>query len=625
MKQKKILIVTRNLPPLVGGMERLNWHIADELSHDHDIILLSHKDAEEKAPKNCDFFGVKLNPLPVFLTLAFIKTLFICLSSKPDLLLAGSGLTAPIVVFWAKVFRKKSMIYIHGLDINNSSQIYQFLWLPFIRQADQIIANSTPTKNLAIQRKIDEKKIQIIHPGVSYPPLSKNQEIIISLINQFKLENKKILLSIGRLTERKGILEFVEKCLPNIIQSNPNCILVIVGNTANDALNNKFQTKDQILQIAEKNNVAEHIIFSGSVSDEQLSQLYYLADAHIFPVKHISDDPEGFGMVAIEAAAHGIPTVAFATGGIVDAVSNHKSGFLIQNEDYEHFSEMTKSILKNKLPSSTCQDFAMNFSWQNMKIKFSNAINTMLEINSINERKAHAVLDLPSRKFKAQKIESLLYLNQFEREEPINMLEIGCGSGGISHYFATHKKYNFQVTAVDINDNRLIKDDYAFIHVNSTKLPFDNDYFDIIISNHVIEHVGDMSAQKDHLKEIFRVCKNNGKVYLAAPNRWMINEPHYNLLFLSWLPKSWRTPYLKFTRKGDFYDCEPPSLKTLEHLIKGEKFNFENVSVEATFLFLKMEKQSSLIYKIIKIMPQFLLNILKPIIPTLIYILGVQK
>ena len=39
-----------------------------------------------------------------------------------------------------------------------------------------------------------------------------------------------------------------------------------------------------------------------------------MTDIHIFPVCHISDDPEGFGMVAIEAAAHGAPTVAFATG-----------------------------------------------------------------------------------------------------------------------------------------------------------------------------------------------------------------------------------------------------------------------------------------------------------------------
>lgn len=32
MSQQRVLIITRNLPPLVGGMERLNWHMADELS-----------------------------------------------------------------------------------------------------------------------------------------------------------------------------------------------------------------------------------------------------------------------------------------------------------------------------------------------------------------------------------------------------------------------------------------------------------------------------------------------------------------------------------------------------------------------------------------------------------------
>jgi hypothetical protein len=40
--KKKILFITRNLPPLIGGMERLNWHIIDELSKDYDVLLISH-------------------------------------------------------------------------------------------------------------------------------------------------------------------------------------------------------------------------------------------------------------------------------------------------------------------------------------------------------------------------------------------------------------------------------------------------------------------------------------------------------------------------------------------------------------------------------------------------------
>ena len=162
MNKKRILLVTRNHPPLIGGMERLNWHIADELSHDHEIILLSHYDAKKLAPKNCKFIGVPLNPLPIFLIFAFFKTLFICLIQKPDILFAGSGLTAPIVVFWAKTFRKKSLVYIHGLDIATNHPIYNAIWIPFIRHSDQIIANSTPTLEICKSKKIPNHKITMI-------------------------------------------------------------------------------------------------------------------------------------------------------------------------------------------------------------------------------------------------------------------------------------------------------------------------------------------------------------------------------------------------------------------------------------------------------------------------------
>jgi len=376
MNKKKILIVTRNLPPLIGGMERLNWHIADELSHDHDVIVLSHTTAKQQAPQQCQFFGVRLNPLPVFLILAFFKTFIICISKKPDILFAGSGLTAPITVFWAKIFRKKSVIYVHGLDINNNSQIYQKLWLPFIRQADQIIANSIPTKNLAIKNRIKESKIEIIHPGVSFPPPSKNLNLIKNLKNKFDLHHKKVLLSVGRLTERKGILEFVQNCLPSIVNIEPNTRLVIIGDTAINALNNKFQTQNEILEIAEQYNVKENIVFTGGIKDEELSQFYSLADVHVFPIKHIPDDPEGFGMVAIEAAAHGTPTVAFATGGIIDAIENSVSGYLIECNNYKKLTEYTINILQNDfIIENKCKAFASQFSWYNFGKRINSIIN----------------------------------------------------------------------------------------------------------------------------------------------------------------------------------------------------------------------------------------------------------
>lgn len=370
MTQKKILIVTRNLPPLIGGMERLNWHIADELSHDHEVLLLSHTEAKHKAPELCDFFGIRLNPLPLFLILAFFRTFLICIKHKPDILFAGSGLTAPIVVFWAKIFRKKSLVYIHGLDIATNHWLYNLLWVPFIRNASKVIANSSPTYEICLKKGVLESKICIIHPGVSYPPLAKNEQLISTIKEKYKLYDKKILISVGRLTQRKGLNEFVDLSLPQIIQAQPNTLLIVIGDTPSQSLNKNLQSKELILNTAEKHGITNNIMFVGNISDDQiLSSWYYLADLHVFPVKHIPDDPEGFGMVAIEAAAHGTPTVAFATGGIIDAIKNGETGMLIPIKDYRGFSNATIRLLEisNKTSKIKYQGFAEKFSWQNFK------------------------------------------------------------------------------------------------------------------------------------------------------------------------------------------------------------------------------------------------------------------
>lgn len=375
MTTKKILIITRNLPPLVGGMERLNWHIADELSQKNDVFILSHIKAKHLSPAQCSFYGVPLNPLPLFLIFAFFKAFFICLIQKPDVIFAGSGLTAPIVIFLAKIFRKKSIVYIHGLDIATNHPIYNYIWIPMIRMADKVIANSTPTLDICIRKGIPDNKLSIIHPGVTFPPIKKNQELINSIKNQYNLHNKKILISVGRLTERKGMREFVDLSLPKIIQTCPDTVLVIIGDTPTHSLNKNLQSKDSIISMGKKYSIQKNILFVGNISDDSLlATWYYLADIHVFPVKHIPEDPEGFGMVAIEAAAHGTPTIAFATGGVVNAIKDNESGILIAPGNYKDFNSAVINELTNpvNITPLKCQEFSKKFSWQNLGKRLNN-------------------------------------------------------------------------------------------------------------------------------------------------------------------------------------------------------------------------------------------------------------
>lgn len=367
MSKQRILIITRNLPPLVGGMERLNWHIADELSKYAEVKVIGPKGAAAIKPNNVELLEAPLKPLGLFLLISSLRALWLAIRWKPDVILAGSGLTAPIVWFASKLCGAKSAVYLHGFDITVSNKLYQTMWAPTFKKMNHIIVNSTPTEQLALNAGVPESKISIVYPGVKLPTAPQLQEKIEAFKQKHQLVGKKILLSVGRLTTRKGLKEFVAQALPKIVKTEPNTVLLVVGEAPKNSLGASIQTQGEILQAAQKNGLEKHIKFLGVITDKvELATVYEAADVHVFPVRHIIDDPEGFGMVAIEAAAHGLPTVAFATGGVVDAVAQGLSGHLVSAGDYEKLAQIAMQVLAIDSAASwqaSSRVFAAQFSW----------------------------------------------------------------------------------------------------------------------------------------------------------------------------------------------------------------------------------------------------------------------
>ncbi|SFM20590.1 glycosyltransferase family 4 protein [Halopseudomonas yangmingensis] len=363
-KPRRILLITRNLPPLVGGMERLNWHMADELAKYSEVRVIGPRGAKAIKPEKVALTEAPLRPLPLFLLVSMLKALWLALSWRPDVVLAGSGLTAPLAWLSARLCGAKAVVYLHGFDITVRSKLYQNLWVPFFKRMDRVIVNSTPTKGLTFVAGVPERKIAIVYPGVSLPEAPQPAESINAFKEQHGLTGKKILLSVGRLTTRKGLREFVEKSLPAIVQAEPNAILLVVGDAPKDSLGAGIQTVESIQQQAEKSGVANNIRFLGVITDQTLlATVYEAADVHVFPVRHIPDDPEGFGMVAIEAAAHGLPTVAFATGGVVDAVSCGVSGYLVSKKNYTQLGQCVLRLIREPEEKIKIQGFANRFAW----------------------------------------------------------------------------------------------------------------------------------------------------------------------------------------------------------------------------------------------------------------------
>ena len=379
-KRQKILIITRNLPPLVGGMERLNWHMADELSKYADVRVIGPSGSAAQKPDNVHISEAPLKPLPLFLITAFIKGLWTALRWRPDTILAGSGLTAPIAWILGKLAGAKSAAYLHGFDITVDHAIYRRLWRPTFKRLDHVIVNSTPTRQLALAAGVNEAQLSIVFPGVSIPEAPQPAERITEFREKHSLTGKKILLSVGRLTTRKGLREFVELSLPAVVNTEPDAMLVVVGEAPRNSLGAGIQTVQSIQAAAAKAGVGANVIFLGVITDPtELATAYEAADVHVFPVRHIPDDPEGFGMVAIEAAAHGLPTVAFETGGVIDAVANGQSGRLATTGNYQQLSEQIIASLKSRCQPDACRVFARQLEWA----AFGKHVSTALHATSL--------------------------------------------------------------------------------------------------------------------------------------------------------------------------------------------------------------------------------------------------
>ncbi len=241
-------------------------------------------------------------------------------------------------------------------------------------------------------------------------------------------------------------------------------------------------------------------------------------------------------------------------------------------------------------------------------------------MNAAFMRSPHAALDLAGRLPKAEKIALLLALRPASGQR-LRLLEIGTGSGAIAHYFATRAGFDCDVDAVDVVDQRKVVDGYRFRTVSGIELPFADASFDAVISNHVIEHVGDHDDQRAHLREIARVLKPAGVAYLATPNRWQLVEPHYRLAFLSWLPRSWRNGYLRLRGGGDYYDCEPLTMPELESMLRASGLGYANVCWDAIRAMSATEARRSVAVVLASRIPHVLAQPLRRFSPTHVYLL----
>lgn len=370
-RRSRILLVTRNLPPLRGGMERLVHHCYLELSRAFDMAVFGPRGAEAYLDPRTPARTMTLKPLPRFLAECTWQCLSRARGYAPDLVFSGSGLTALPALIAARRSGVPVVSYLHGLDVVADHPVYRSLFLPALRHCDGYVANSSHTAELAVAAGMPRDRIRVLNPGVE-TGADPDASDVSAFRRASGAAGRPVLLSVGRLTARKGLVEFVRDCLPAIVARIPDALLLVIGAEANDAAAGPAAgMAGRIEQAAADAGVREHVRLLGDVPDATLAAAYRAADVLVFPVIERPRDVEGFGMVAIEAAARGTPTVAYAVGGVPDAVREGVSGRLVAPGDHAVMTEAIVATLRapDRFDRTAMQAFAEGFSWPRFGVR----------------------------------------------------------------------------------------------------------------------------------------------------------------------------------------------------------------------------------------------------------------
>lgn len=228
------------------------------------------------------------------------------------------------------------------------------------------------------------------------------------------------------------------------------------------------------------------------------------------------------------------------------------------------------------------------------------------------------MLDEPGRRRKAAKIVAVLR-HFLGREDlgGLRLLDIGCSTGFIAEEMA---KAGADVVGIDIDEPGLAKArerfgaTVEFVRCSADQIPVPSKSVDIVLFNHIYEHVPDADAV---MKEIRRVLKDTGVVYLGLGNRLGVIEPHYRLPFLSWLPKPAADRYVRAIGRADsYYETfrTRPSLRRMCAGLHVWDYTYSVLTSSASFA------AEDLVPRRLRSAPLALWRGLSPIIPTFIWV-----
>lgn len=341
----------------------MNYNLSHEISKSNNLTLIALRRSQYL--------------LPLWLPYCLIKSIWILLTQKIDLIHLGDGLISPLGVILKIFFSVPVTVTVHGKDIVWNFPLYQTIVPRCLGRLDHIICVSTQTEEECIKRGIRRDKISVINNGVdpSEYYLADDKQNIKNKIMDLQgmhVDNKKILLSIGRFIERKGFHWFIENVLPGLILKRPDIIYLLAGD---GPFHNEIKNAIQIAKLT------DNVRLMGKTNQEDLISLYNASDLFVMPNIPIEGDIEGFGLVALEASSCGLYIVASNIEGIKDAVKTGKNGVQVPPLDVELFEEAILAELDgDSLKRRTdIREFVIkNFSWNKVADEYTKLFKALI-------------------------------------------------------------------------------------------------------------------------------------------------------------------------------------------------------------------------------------------------------
>ena len=365
---RDVLIVSSTFPPVIGGSSvvysQLCSNAPDRIvglgpSKDYETgnVLPGTAELDAKAPyimRRLDYlrppvstkpkgrilrlWSIFVDDLPVMIRAFFFvaaltnyyRVKVVCVGELID----HGWLVLPV----RYLLGRKVILYTHGEEIASSSvRLLGRLRGYFLRQADAIISVSQFCKDGIVSNYgISPSKIHVVSNGVDLETFCKGERD--RTVFAPKIRDRVIILSVSRLVERKG-QEFLIRAMPDILREIPQAQCVIVGAGPLESF---------LKDLTAKLKLDDSVSFQGSVPLDELVRFYRAADVFVLPCRTMPDNStEGFGLVFLEANACGMPVVAGAAGGTVEAVIDGKTGLLVDGTNVQEISTAVKRILRD--------------------------------------------------------------------------------------------------------------------------------------------------------------------------------------------------------------------------------------------------------------------------------------